>query len=364
MHIAVVGVITKPITPHPLGGTEAFTYLLVSGLVKRGHEVTLYCAKGSQTPAQHQVEICDPAEAMGSESNVEFVYPYTLLEIRRIIRDIQEKKFDILHVNFLKTFLLSYFADQIPIPILHTIHRDFMSSSRLFGVYEKIGFHKNESFAFVSERARSMSLLKERTYTIHNGIDIAQYPKSSRSDQKSFLWLSRIDPFKGPKEAAQAAKEAGVPLLLSGDIDRQKYQDYFDREIAPLLTDTIVYEKPGDMAHKIALYSQAKAYVFPIQWEEPFGLVVVEALSCGTPVIAFNRGAMAEIIEDGVNGYLVPQELGVAGIVAAIRAVNALSPDAYGQMRNRCHTSAAEKFSSDRMVSSYEGLYQQLVGAV
>ncbi|MDO8451702.1 MAG: glycosyltransferase [bacterium] len=363
MRIAVAGLITKPITPHPLGGTEAFTYLLVSGLVKRGHEITLYCAKGSQTPAQNQVEICDPADAMGEESNVEFVYPYTLLEIRKLISDIQKGGFDILHVNFLKTFLLSYFADQISIPILHTIHRDFMSSPRLFGVYEKIGFHDNESFAFVSERARSMSLLKEQTYTIHNGIDIAWYPRSDRSDQKTFLWLSRIDPLKGPKEAAQAAKEAGVSLVLSGDIDRQKYQDYFDREIAPLLSETIVYEKPGDMAHKIALYSQAKAYIFPIQWEEPFGLVVVEALSCGTPVIAFNRGAMAEIIEDGVNGYLVPPEKGVIGIVEAIRRVNSLSSDAYGHMRTRCHEIAAEKFSSDRMVASYEGLYQQLVGS-
>lgn len=364
MRIAVAGVITKPITPHPLGGTEAFTYLLVSGLVKRGHEVTLYCSKGSQTPAQHQVEICDPDEAMGGESNVEFVYPYTLLEIRRIIADIGKKQFDILHVNFLKTFLLSYFADQIAIPILHTIHRDFMSSRKLFGVYEKIGFHKNESFAFVSERARTMSILKERTHTVHNGIDIASYPPSPRSDQHTFLWLSRIDPLKGPKEAVQAAKDAGVSLLLSGDIDRQKYQDYFDRDIAPFLSDTIVYEKPGDTAHKIALYSQAKAYVFPIQWEEPFGLVVVEALSCGTPVIAFNRGAMAEIIEDGVNGYLVPPEKGVAGIVEAIHTINALSPEAYQQMRIRCHTIAAEKFSADRTVASYETLYQQLIGTV
>lgn len=361
MKVAVAGVITKPITSHSPGGTEMFTYLLVSGLVSRGHEVTLYCASGSETPAQTQVEICDPEVAMGEESNVEFVYPFTLLEIRQIMSDIEKKGFDILHVNFLKTFMVSFFAEQIKIPILHTIHRDFMSSRRLHQVYEKIGFHNNESFAFVSHKAQKLSLLQKRTHVVHNGINTDEYPFVGSEGQDTFLWLSRIDPLKGPKEAAMAAKEAGVKLILSGAVDRQKYQDYFDHDIAPHLSVDITYEKPADFAHKLKLYQAAKAYVFPIQWEEPFGLVVVEALSCGTPVIAFDRGAMSEIITDGLNGYLVPQEKGVQGISEAIKKINSLSANEYSELRKRCRQTAVEKFSATKMVAGYEKLYQDLI---
>lgn len=364
MKIAIAGVITKEITKHPLGGTEAFTYLLVKGLVERGHEVTLYCAEGSRTEAQRQIFICSPEEAMGEESNVEFVYPYTLLEIRKILQDIKSLKFDILHVNFLKTFILSYFASDIPIPILHTIHRDFMSSQHLYDVYSKIGFHQNEHFAFVSERARSLSILQNKIHVVYNGIDSNEYPFKPSSNQEEFLWLSRIDPLKGPKEAAQAAKAAGVKMLLSGDIDRQKYQDYFSAEISPLLSSDITYEKSSTMKRKIYLYQKSRAYVFPIQWEEPFGLVVVEALSCGTPVITFNRGAMSEIVDNGVNGYLVESKDGVDGIAKAIKKIKTMPEDAYTKMRLNCHRIAEEKFSYKKTAEGYENLYKSIISKI
>lgn len=360
MKIAIAGVITKKIEPHPLGGTEMFTYLLVEGLVKKGHDVTLYCAKGSKTSATRQVEICEPAEAIGQESNVEFVYPYTLIEMRQILQDLGANKYDILHVSFLKTFMASFFADQIKIPLLHTIHRDFMENKRLHAVYQRIGFHPNEHFVFVSERARQRSLLKENTHAIHNGIDTQAYPFSPECSD-TFLWLSRVDELKGPKEAALAAQKAGVKLILSGDIDREKYQDYFDSEIKPLLSDSIVHEKPSTVERKIELYQKAKAFLFPIQWEEPFGLVVAEAMSCGTPVIAFNRGAMSEIIQDGVTGYLVDQGKGVEGIVEAINRLNSLSREEYAKMRQNARKRIEDNFSVARMVENYENLYKELI---
>ncbi len=361
MKIAIAGVITKKIESHPLGGTELFTYLLVDGLVKRGHEVTLYCAKGTKTSAQRHIEICEPEQAMGQESNVEFVYPYTLLEIRQILQDIKQQNYDILHVNFLKTFLMSYFADQVSIPVLHTIHRDFLSNERLYDVYKKIGFHSNEYFVFVSKNAQRQSLLKENTHVIANGINLTDYSYVGKQDQESFLWLSRIDELKGPKEAAMAAKQVRVPLILSGDIDRDKYQRYFDQSIQPLLSDTIIYEPHSNQERKVQLYQTAKALLFTIQWEEPFGLVVVEAMSCGTPVIAFDRGAMSEIIEDGATGFLVKKEDGVDGIVQAIHKLNALSQESYEAMRQRCRERVEKYFSADRMVEDYEKLYRDLI---
>ena len=176
MRIAIAGVVTKKIEENALGGTEAFTYLLVSGLVKRGHEVTLYCARGSKTPAQYHVEICDGEDALGEESNLHFVYPYTLLEVKAILSDIKKKKFDILHVNFLKTFLMSYFANQVDIPILYTMHRDFMARPKIYQVYEKLGFSPNEHFVYVSKKAQELSLLKKNARYIYNGIDISKFP--------------------------------------------------------------------------------------------------------------------------------------------------------------------------------------------
>ncbi len=300
---------------------------------------------------------------MGQESNIEFVYPYTLVEMRRILEDLKLNKFDILHINFLKTFIASFFADEIKIPVVQTIHRDFMERPRIYNIYKEIGFHPNEHFVFVSKSAKERSLLKQNTHAIHNGIEVSDYPFAPATNQSNFLWLSRIDNLKGPMEAALAAKEAGVSLTLCGDIDRDEYQKYFDEEVKPLLSEKIVYEKSSSPKRKIELYQNAKAFIFPIQWEEPFGFVVTEAMSCGTPVIAFNRGAMSEIIEDGVTGYIVPPEKGTGGLVEAIRKINALSQEEYEKMRDRSRKRVEEQFSSRRMADQYEQLYKQLVNS-
>lgn len=367
MKIAVAGVITKKITSHPLGGTEAFTYLLVNGLVKKGHEVTLYCAKGSETDA-NQVEICEAEEAMGEQSNVEFVYPYTLLEVKRIIEDIQKEKFDLLHVNFLKTFMLSFFADQIKIPIIYTMHRNFFNSQKFLDVYEKIGFHSNESYVFVSQNAQGKSLLKNNTYVIYNGIDINGY---SYSDKKTdeFFWLSRIDPLKGPKEAILASQVAKEKIRLVGDIDRKKYQEYFDTELKPLFSKDIVYEKPTTFERKVELYQNAKAFIFPIQWEEPFGLVMAEAMSCGTPVIAYNRGSVSELVRDGVTGFVIDpddqdrpnkgswiiKKQGVEGLKEAMQRIGEIDP-------KNCRKHIEENFTVEKMVENYGRLYREIIG--
>ncbi|PIR94228.1 hypothetical protein COT97_02440 [Candidatus Falkowbacteria bacterium CG10_big_fil_rev_8_21_14_0_10_39_11] len=361
MKIAVAGVITKPIEQNPFGGTEALTYLLVKGLVSQGHEVTLYCAEGSKTDATHHVYICDPKEAIKSSSNVDFVYPYTLIEVKKIIEDVNKNKYDILHVNFLKTFLLSFFSSEIKIPILHTIHRDFFEHQEFYNLYNTIGFNKNEDFCFVSKNAFSKSLLKNNVHYINNGIDIDIYPKSTHTQFSSYVWLSRIDPLKGPDIAAKAADKLGLSMILSGDIDRKKYQSYFDNEVEPLLSDKVLYEPAKGLERKKELFQQSKAFVFPIQWEEPFGLVVVEALSSGTPVIAFDRGAMKEIIIDGETGYLVNPEDGLNGIVEAMKKLESLSAAEYMTMRNNCRASVEKNFTYQRMAKEYISLYLQLI---
>jgi glycosyltransferase involved in cell wall biosynthesis len=374
MRIGIAGIITKKIEENALGGTEDFTYLLVDGLVKRGHEVTLYCAKGSKTPAQHQIEICNGEDALGEESNLHFVYPYTLLEIKAILSDIKEKKFDILHVNFLKTFLMSYFANQVDIPILYTMHRDFMARPKIYEVYEKIGFSPKEHFVYVSKKAQDLSLLRTNSEYIYNGIDTLKFPFSQKNDQSKFLWLSRVDELKGSSQAIKACFEAKVSLILSGIIDRIKYQSFFDQEIEPYLTNEIVFEEHSSFERKLELYQNAKAFLFPIQWEEPFGLVLIEAMACGTPVVAFARGAIPEIVKDGETGFIVNssnndirgdwiiKKTGIEGLVEAIQKVNSLSQQEYSKMRQACRRRVEDNFTIEKTVENYENEYKKILG--
>lgn len=371
MKIAIVAVVTKPIVSHPLGGTEQFTYLLVQGLAQRGYNVTLYCAKGSQTDATKQVEICKPEEAMGEESNIEFVYPYTLLTIKRLLHDSKKEGFDIVHASFLKTFLLSYFAKEIKIPILYTIHRDFFSNKRVFTVYEKIGFLPHEHFVFVAKHAYEKSLYKKNTHYIYNGLNINDFPFSSKAGD-AFLWFSRIDPLKGAREAVIAAKNAGVMLSLVGDIDRPKHREYFDQEVQPMLTNNITYQPSPEHEKKIALYQHAKALVFPTMWEEPFPYIILESLASGTPVIAFARGSLPETVQDGKTGFLVnpsntdirgkwvTTKTGIEGISEAMKKIDSLSSKQYKTMRGNCRERIEKVFTADKMVASYLDLYKKL----
>ncbi len=373
MRIAIAGLVTQPITENPVGGTEAFAYLLVEGLVKRGHEVTLYCAKGSKTPAQVQVEICEPTVANIEESNLHFVYPYTLLQVDAILRDIKQNKFDIVHINFLKTFLMSYFAKQVSIPLLYTMHRDFFTRPAIYEVYRRIGFNENEHFVYVSKKAYELSLVKQNGRYIYNGINILKFPYSEEGNFDNFLWLSRVDELKGCLQAAQAASKAGINLILSGVIGRTKYQEYFDSYIKPLLNTNIRFEEGSNFERKISLYKSAKAFLFPIQWEEPFGLVLAESMACGTPIIAFARGAIPEIVRDGETGFIVNssnadmrgnwivKKTGIEGLVEAIQRLNSLGKEEYMIMRKSCRRRVEENFTIEKTVESYESVYKSLI---
>jgi glycosyltransferase involved in cell wall biosynthesis len=372
MNIAIAGVITKEITSYSLGGTEAFTYLLIQGLLKKGHNVTLYCAKGSQSSAR-QVEICTTQEAKMSASNVDFVYPYTILEMNRLLVDAQTQQYDIVHINFLKTFIASFFAAQLAVPVVHTMHKEYFQIPKMVELYHTIGMKDNEYYVMVSDDARKRSLVQRNCFTVPNGISLEEYVFSPQSGD-AFLWLSRIDPLKGPKEAALAARRAGKKLLLCGVIDRAKYQTFFDTEIQVLLSDTIRFTGPaGSTAEKVQMYSNAKAFVFPILWEEPFGLVVVEAMACGTPVVAFARGAMQEIIEDGVSGFLVNasdsdirgdfviQTTGIAGIAEGMNRISEMPQEAYAKMRENARKRVEQNFTVEKMVQGYIEVYEKIL---
>jgi glycosyltransferase involved in cell wall biosynthesis len=225
---------------------------------------------------------------------------------------------------------------------------------------------------FVSKKARELAGVSDDASVIHNGVDPLEYPLFTAKGEY-LLWLSRVVSNKGPKEAIEAARATKKQLHLIGFIPKlPKHIGYYDTFIKPFLSDQITLEETVPFQEKVAAYQHAKAFLFPIQWEEPFGLVMIEAMSCGTPVIAFARGAVPEIVEDGVSGFIVnPSDddirekwvthaTGQAGLQEAIEHLYSLRADQYTAMCTAARARVEEHFSIDRLVTQYEQLYIKL----
>jgi glycosyltransferase involved in cell wall biosynthesis len=190
---------------------------------------------------------------------------------------------------------------------------------------------------------------------VHHALDVTQYPYAPQKDDV-VLWMGRFSPDKGPGLAIDAARAAGLPIVLAGKCSEPAELEFFDAEIAPRLGEGVTYVGEADMDAKRELCARARALVFPIQWEEPFGIVMLEALACGTPVVATDRGSVAEIVEDGVTGIVVAADAGVDRIARALNDAVVIDPA-------RCRASVRERFTPERMADGYEAVYRSVVGS-
>ena len=190
--------------------------------------------------------------------------------------------------------------------------------------------------------------------TVYNAIDVEQYPFAPEKDDVA-LWMGRFTPDKGPELAIDAARAAGVPIVLAGKLSEPAEQEFFDAEIEPRLGDGVRYVGEVGGREKRELCARARALLFPIQWEEPFGIVMLEALACGTPVVATRRGSVPEIVEDGVNGVLLDGEASVDEIAAALHLAVAIDPA-------RCRASVRLRFTPELMADGYEQVYRAVLG--
>jgi glycosyltransferase involved in cell wall biosynthesis len=188
------------------------------------------------------------------------------------------------------------------------------------------------------------------TAVIHHGIDASRYPFSA-SAGGSLLFLGRMDPTKGVHIAALAARRAGLPLAIAAKMRTAEERRYFREFVQPLLDDSITYVGEVGQQEKLSRLRSARALVNPICWPEPFGLVMLEALACGTPVVGYDSGAAPEIVEHGVTGYLVRDEDGLADALSAVEHID----------RRRCQRSAMTQFSADVMVARYVNVYRAAI---
>jgi len=336
LRIGQISPINLPVPPQKYGGTEKIIYWLCEGLTKRGHEVFLFAAEDSKVSC-HLCPIIKKSlwAFQHKESD-----PYYAYEMTVIAKKTKELKLDILH-DHLGPWSLALYG-QINIPIIHTLHVPIESKDRVWA-YGKL----NSKLVSISNAQRKPAPGLNYIATIYNGIDIENF-RFNNKPKNHFVWVGELSPRKGILEAIKIAKLAKIKLIIIGRIppstqggDYQFFQKYVKKE---LNKDNIVYVGEVYRGTVGRYYRNAMAFLNPLQWEEPFGLTMIESMACGTPVIALRRGSVPEIIVDGKTGFIVNT---LNEMVAAIKKINQIN-------RKDCRAHVEENFTIKHMVDRYE----------
>lgn len=339
MKIAEISNIREAVPPRKYGGTEYIISAVTEGMVKKNHDVTLFATGDSVTNA-HLKSICqraigfegiDPGEA-------------TILLLRHLTNFFsQMNKFDLIHNHILETFGLAPFINK---PLITTLHTDLSRPSEQ-AILQKPEVQKT-LFISISDAQRKALPNLPYLRTIYHGIPFQEFPYQEKAGDY-LVFLGRITPEKGVEVAVEVAKKCGRKLIIAAKVD-EPLSDYA-KKMLRLFKDTPNIEFVGQVGEeKKQLLANAYAFLMPIQWDEPFGLVVIEALATGTPVIAFRRGSMPEIIEDGKTGFLVKT---TQGMTAALNKITSIE-------RFACRKSVKQKFSLERMISDYERAFMEI----
>ena len=334
VRIAVLAPIAWRVPPRHYGPWELFASLLTEGLVARGHDVTLFATGDSRTAAKlSSVVPRGWSEDPGIEPKVA-----ECLHIAGVFERAAE--FDIIHNGF--DFLPLASSGLVETPVVTTIHG--FSSPRILPVYER--YNGSTTYVAISDADRHPRL--EYAATIHHGIDTDAFALHP-SPGGYLLFFGRIHPDKGTATAIDVARRVGLPLVIAGIIQDQ---GYFDRAVAPHVDgDRVRFVGPIDAAQRSEVLGGAHALLHLIDFDEPFGFSVAEAMASGTPVIAFDRGSMRELIEPGIAGFVVDD---LEQAVAAVGQVRALD-------RRVIREHACRRFGLGRMVDAYLAVYEQVL---
>ncbi len=336
LRIAVLAPIAWRTPPRHYGPWELFASLLADGLVALGHTVTLFATADSVTTAK----LVSAVERGWSEDATVDAKVAECLHISQVFE--RASDFDIIHNGF--DFLPLTYSGLVATPVVTTIHG--FSSERIVPVFEK--YDATTTYVAISDANRHPRL--HYAATIHHGIDVDAF-RLGATPGDYLLFFGRIHPDKGTAVAIRLAQRTGRPLVIAGIIQDERY---FHDEVAPHIDDEFVrYVGPVDATNRAEVLGGAHALVHLIDFEEPFGYSVVEAMACGTPVIAYRRGSMAELIIDGLTGYIVDD---INGAVEAVHQLATLD-------RRAIRSSARERFDVSRMVRQYVELYEKVLNS-
>ena len=347
MRIAQLAPTYERVPPRTYGGTELIVHLVTEELVARGHDVTLFASGDSTTAARLRSVTPRPMRyGESSSSGITHAEYLQLANAQAAFAAAAHEEFDIVHNHAGIEGLVLGATSRVP--VVSTMHNPFVPATQpIWDAYP--WFHHAVSAASAATFPTRGALPP-----IHHGIDVASFRFEPDPTEGYLLFLGRFNQAKGADRAIAAARRAGRRLLLAGKIDPAD-AGYMERSIEPLIDgDRIRFLGEVDGPAKRELLAGADALLFPIDWDEPFGLVMIEALSAGTPVIALRRASVPEVIDDGRTGFVVDD---VDGMVEAIGRIRELD-------RRTCRAIAEERFSVRRMVDDVEAMYRSVLARV
>ncbi len=341
LRIAITADPEIPVPPRHYGGIERIVELLVAGLCDRGHDVTLFANSESQVPCR-----LAPWRGRSSRSMHD-----TTRNAFQLFSECRRNRFDVVH-SFGR---LAYLAPLLPlaVPKLMSYQRHITRRSVLWGDRLSRGSLR---FAACSRHLLEGVADVGVWYVIYNAVSREKYHFAPAvSADAPLVFLGRMERIKGPHLALEAARLSGKRLILAGNVPpTPEHQQFFKDSIAPFLDgEQVRYIGPVDDRAKDSLLGSAAALLMPLLWNEPFGIVMAEALACGTPVIGFPRGSVPEIVQHGINGY----------ICGGVEHMASLAQEAHRISRAACRSSFEERFSESVMVSAYLDAYHQALGA-
>jgi glycosyltransferase involved in cell wall biosynthesis len=338
LRIAMIAPPWFELPPSGYGGIESVVADLVNTLADRGHEITLVGAGRHRTRAARFVAVYPepPSHRLGAP----IPEVITAAHAAAVLDDLDV---DVVHDHTLAGPLLARGRD---VPTAVTMHGAVDDE---FGEYvTRLG--DTVDVVAISDAQRRRNPEINWVGRVHNAVDPATFP--FRADKDDYvLWLGRFHPDKGAHLAIDAARAAGARIVLAGKRAEPCEHAYFEAEVAPRLGRGVDYVGEADAAQKRRLLAGARTLVFPVQWEEPFGMVLVEAMACGTPVVALRRGSVPEVVDSGVTGLVVDH---AEELAAALQAVGSIDPA-------QCRARVEDRFSLDVMAAGYERIYRALV---
>lgn len=351
LRIAQIAPLWVSVPPEKYGGTELIVYNLTEELVRRGHKVTLFASGDSTTSAKL---VSTYPRALLKDGIPWKDVSYDILNLTEAFRRAGE--FDIIHshVDLWDQFFIPF----VKTPVVSTMHNNMFSLRKNAGRIFAYRYFKKHNFVSISLKQQKNDVVGVNfVANVYNGLDPAKY-KFELSPVDKFIWAARVDEAKGVYNAILAAEKLGVRLDIAGRIDEAKV-DFFKTKIRPRLNKKIRYVGEISQKQKVNFFRNARALLYPIEWEEPFGLVMIEALASGTPVIAFNRGAVPEIVEDGKTGFVVPPrdksgKINISGLAEAMKKVGKIN-------RLGCRKYFEENFASGKMADRYEEVYYKIL---
>ncbi len=372
MKIGIVASIWIQVPPPNMGfgAQEYLAYQLVEGLIKKGHEVTLF-ASGESNTSGKLVSVTDTQVKDIQTDDYKIKDTFEMMNLEEAYK--RAADFDIIHNHLLPYGL--FFTGFTTTPTVHTLHHQIYKTRGDIYAYLR---YKDQNFISISDAQRHIVPQLNYIETVYNGIDQASF-SYNETPENYLLYIGRIKKYKGIHTAIAVAKQTGMPLKIAGPApqpsqpDYKEVNPYWEEEIKPHLGGNISYVGAVDGDEKLRLLQNAKALIFPVEREEPFGMTLIEAMSCGTPVIAYAQGASPEIVVDGKTGFLINRndedirgkfqiaQTGTAGLVEAVTNLTALSSESSQTMRRASRKHVEDHFTIQRMVDGYESIYKSIV---